>query len=205
MANGRNPGESFLCASKEEFLRKATEITLLSHFALWSEGMKKMKQKTRDDSFSPVPPLQMGEKGFIVVLAQTEVPRRETGHLTWWLGEQLAFLELSFSGGGRDQQRSTVSLETLFSTLLSDDLSSLPWGLGLSRGKPKRRKALAPMFLKPFLVSPLLLVSRQMVMEGSRAKDQGRLLVLPIVERKSFYSHYILFLWYIYLGKANAL
>ena len=52
MANGRNPGESFLCASKEEFLRKATEITLLSHFTLWSEGIKKMKQKAGDFSYS---------------------------------------------------------------------------------------------------------------------------------------------------------
>lgn len=83
MANGRDPGESFLCASKEEFLRKATEIMLLSHFALWSEGIKKMKEKARDGSFSQVPPLQLGEWGCIIVLARAEVPWRETGHSNW--------------------------------------------------------------------------------------------------------------------------
>lgn len=83
MANGRNPGESFLCASKEEFLRKATEIMLLSHFALWSEGRKRMRQKSRAlELFLRVPPLQLEERDFIV-LAREEVPRRETGHLTW--------------------------------------------------------------------------------------------------------------------------
>lgn len=56
---------------------------MLSHFALWSEGIKRMKQKAGDFTYSQVPPLQVGEWDFIVVLAGAEVPQRETGHLTW--------------------------------------------------------------------------------------------------------------------------
>ena len=83
MANGRNPGESSLCASKEEFLRRATEIMLLSHFALWSAGIKKMNKKQGIDVFPRVPPLRSGERGFIIVVARADVPPRETGRLTW--------------------------------------------------------------------------------------------------------------------------
>lgn len=40
----------FYMPAKKNFL--ATEMMPLSHFALWSEGIKKMKQKARDCSYS---------------------------------------------------------------------------------------------------------------------------------------------------------
>lgn len=64
-----------------------------------------------------------------------------------------------------------MSLETLFRSLLSDDLPSLPWGRGPSRGKPKRRKALAPTFMKLSLVCPsppLKCTDRREQSKGSR-------------------------------------
>lgn len=94
-----------------------------------------------------------------------------------------------FSGGGKEQHCSRVSLETLFSSLLSDDVPRLPWGRGLSRGKAKRRKALAPIFMEPSLKSLLLLLlSVQLGRGGLRAKGQGMFLAVAVLERTSFCS-----------------
>lgn len=141
----------FYMPAKRNFLEKLQKWCYY-HISLC--GVKESKDETKSQGLQLLlsPTSSTGRKGFYCscqggsFLEGNWAPKL----VTWRI---ICVFWTFFSGGGREQQCSRVSLETLFSSLLFDALPSLPWRCGPSRSKPKRRKALAPIFLSLLLVS----------------------------------------------------
>lgn len=113
-----------------------------------------MKPKAGISVIPNSPTSLLGRKGFIVNLQGKKFPWRETLAPNPVLENSFVLFGTFFQVEGESVVFQSV-LETLFRSLLSDDLPSLPWGRGPSRGKPEeRRAALAPTFMKLSLVCP---------------------------------------------------
>lgn len=172
----------FLCASKEEFLRKATEIMLLSHVTLWSEGIAGWNKKHGTEVIPKSLTSPVARKGFYCCCQASGSPEGNwaSNTVTWRI---TCVFALSFF---RWKERAAVFQRVpgnSINSLLSDDLPSLAWGCGPSRGTPKWGEALALKFLRLSLWSVLLRVSIQMCIVHNIEKAPGMLLALSILKK----------------------